>query len=170
MARRALDLAYRACGVLAGVFLALIAVVVLAQIVGRFFGVLVPGADELAGYFLAATSFLALAYTLRAGGHIRVTLLIGRLAPARRRLFELWCLAFGAVVVGYFTYHAVVMTWESYIFGDRAIGVLPTPLWIPQIAVALGLLMLALAFVEELVHVLRGGEPSYGTDDRRGPE
>jgi TRAP-type C4-dicarboxylate transport system permease small subunit len=169
VARRALDLAFKACGVLAGMFLVLIAVVILAQVFGRMAGRMVPGADELAGFFLAASSFLALAYTLRTGGHIRVTLFIGRLAPGPRRLFEAGCLALAAGISGYFAWHAVVMTWESWVFGDRAIGVLPTPLWIPQLAVVLGLAMLTLALAEALLDVLQGRMPSYRAGEDTGP-
>ena len=52
--RKFLDRLYRATGVLAGVFLTLIAALVLAQIVGRMFGVLIPGADIFAVYSLIA--------------------------------------------------------------------------------------------------------------------
>lgn len=63
---RILDQIYRAAGVLAAVFLVLIALFVLAQVVlGRRGGQAVPSADEFAGYCLSASSFLALAYTLR---------------------------------------------------------------------------------------------------------
>jgi TRAP-type C4-dicarboxylate transport system permease small subunit len=157
MVRRILGFAYTACGVLAGIFLVLIAVVILGQVFGRMLGFRVPGADELAGYFLAATSFLALAYTLRTGGHIRVMLVLSHLPPGPRRIFELGALAAASAIAVYFVIYAALMAWESYVFGDRAIGVLPTPLWIPQLAVVLGLVMLALALIEEFVVVLLGG-------------
>jgi hypothetical protein len=40
-------------------------------------------------------------------------------------------------------------------------GVVPVPLWIPQLGYAAGLIILAIAFVDELVHVLGGGAPRY---------
>ena len=43
---------------------------------------------------LAAASFLALAATLQAGAHIRVTMLLAVLPERVRRLAEMW--AFGA--------------------------------------------------------------------------
>lgn len=163
--RAFLDSIYRGCGAVAGVFLASIAVLVATQIVGRLFGVLVPGADDLAGFSLVATSFLALPYTLKAGGHIRVALLLQRLAPARRRAFELWCLAAGAFVSAYFAFYAVDLAWGSYVFGDMSQGVLPIPLWAPQSGMALGLVVLAIAFLDELSLVLLGKPPSYQKSD-----
>jgi len=169
--RRFLDALYRGFGALAAVFLALIAALVVAQVGGRLVGVLVPGADDLASFALTASSFLALAYTLRAGGHIRVTLLLHLAGAGQRRALELWCLALAACVTGYFAYHVVEMAWDAYRFNDRSVGVLPVPLWIPQSAMALGTVVLAVALVDDLVRVARGGEPSYqrAEEDRSAP-
>lgn len=159
--RRKLFPLYRGCGVLAALFLVGIAAVLLAQIVGRLFGILVPSANELAGFSMAAATFLALADTLGSGGHIRVSLVIQRLKGRVRRAVELWCLAVGVLLIGYFTIYTIVMVWESYDFGDVSPGLLPVPLWIPQIGMAIGLLGMTAALVEELVHVWRGAVPVY---------
>lgn len=159
--RRVLDALYLACGLLGAVFLALIAVVILYQVFGRSFGYGIPGVDDLAALFLVATAFLSLAYTFRAGAHIRVNLLLHHLPPRMQRWAELWCLAFGAGAVGFLTYYTAEMAWESYLFGDRAIGQLPILMWIPQGAAAFGLLAFTLSFVDDLIAVLRGEQPSY---------
>lgn len=152
---------YRGCGVLAALFLVGIAVLLLAQIAGRLIGVLVPSANELAGFSMAAATFLALADTLGSGGHIRVTLLVESLEGRARRRAELWCLAIGFLLTAYFAWFAILMVWESYDFGDVSPGLLPVPLWIPQTGMAIGLVVLGIAFLEELVHVWRGGAPVY---------
>jgi TRAP-type C4-dicarboxylate transport system permease small subunit len=159
--RRALDALYRVSGVVAAACLALIACLVLAQIVGRLAGVLVPGADDLAGYALVATSFLALAYTLKGGGHIRVALLLRRLPPKPRRLAELGALALGTAITLYFTWFAIELAWLSWRFGDMSQGVLPIPLWLPQSVMAAGLIILAVALLDELVLVLKGEYAGY---------
>jgi TRAP-type C4-dicarboxylate transport system permease small subunit len=159
--RRLLDAVYLGSGILAAAFLALIALLVLAQMAGRLVGVLVPGTDDLASFSLTATSFLALAYTFRSGGHIRVTLLVRKAAPAARRRLELGCLGVGTAIVGYFAGHVVEMVIDSYRFGEMSTGVLPVPLWIPQSSMAVGALVLFVALVDEIVHVARRGVPSY---------
>lgn len=159
--RRLLDRLYRGCGALAAFFTFLIAALVVAQVGGRLAGVLVPGADDIAGYALTASSFLALAHTLRSGGHIRMTLLLRHAGTRRRFGLEAACLAAGAMIVGYFTFHVVEMAWDAWRFGDRSQGVLPVPLWIPQAVMAVGALVLCVAFVDDLVVVLRGAAPSY---------
>ena len=61
----------------------------------------------------------------------------------------------------YFTWYAVAMTYDSWRFNDMAQGVLAVPLWIPQIGYSGGLAILAIALVDEMVHVLKGNKPTY---------
>lgn len=159
--RRLLDLLYGACAALAAVFLVAIAVLILAQIIGRQIGVVVPSTTEMAALCMAATTFLALAPTLRAGGHIRVSLFIGRLGPRPRRAVELWCQAVALGLVGYFAWYAVDLAWSSFARGRVTPGLLPVPLWPPQAAVAFGLIVLELALLESMTDILRGRLPAY---------
>ena len=78
--RRALDGVYLAAGAVAGLGLIAIAVLVLLSIITRLLGLYVPGLTVYAGYAMATSSFLALAYTFGKGGHIRVALFIEKLS------------------------------------------------------------------------------------------
>src|ERR1051326_4056335 len=49
----------------------------------------IPIAWEYSSYLMAACFTFGASVTLRAGGHIRVTLVLGRLQPAARRLMEI---------------------------------------------------------------------------------
>jgi TRAP-type C4-dicarboxylate transport system permease small subunit len=73
--RTLLEGLYKLSGYLAGFFLLSIALSIIAQVVGRFVGLTID-ATELAGFCLAATTFLGLAFALRGGSHVRVNLLI----------------------------------------------------------------------------------------------
>jgi TRAP-type C4-dicarboxylate transport system permease small subunit len=92
---------------------------------------------------------------------IRVGLLTDRLRGRTRWGFEIFSLVIGLGFVGFFAWHAVQLTYDSYRFNDMAQGVLAIPLWIPQIGYATGLAILFIAFLDEFVHVLRGGDPRY---------
>ncbi len=171
--RKVLDALYQGSGVLAGVFLVLIGVVVLLQVganvvdlyfryvTGAARGLLVPSYTDFTGFFLAASSFLALAYTLRSGGHIRVAMLLHKAPPRARRGLEIWCSASGLFFSCYATWFAGILVLESYEFGDMSIGMVPVPMWIPQLAMLFGLLVLSIALLDQLVVVLRGGIPPY---------
>jgi TRAP-type C4-dicarboxylate transport system permease small subunit len=154
-------LLYAAGAVLAALFMVLIAAITLLQVVGRMLGLAVPDAGEIAGYAMAASIFLALAHTFRSGGHIRVNLLLTHVGPRLRRALEYWCLAFLAVVGGLFAVFSIKLVIDSYAFGDVSTGMMTIPLWIPQISMALGALLLETAVIEEFVHVVRGDKPRY---------
>jgi TRAP-type C4-dicarboxylate transport system permease small subunit len=160
--RRALDGLYAACAVAAGGFLVLIGAAIFLQITGRHMGFQVPSADDVAGLSMAASLFLGLAPTLRAGRHIRVALVLSRLPFRLRRGEEGIICLLGSLFFGYFGFHAAQMTVDSFTFGERTGGLLPIPLWIPQVAMSLGLLVMTVALVEDLVRVLRGQMPAYG--------
>lgn len=158
---RILNWLYQGCGILAAVFLVMIAVLILSQVVGRLFGVVIPSADEFAGYCMSASTFLALAYTFRNGGHIRVTMVIHNAPKAVAHAFEILSLALGTLIIGFFAWHTVLMVWDSFKYNDLTQGYMPISLWIPQSALAIGLIALFIAFIEELWQVVRGHAPVY---------
>lgn len=159
--RAALDLLYRGSGLLAGFFLVAIAVLSLVQIGGRMLGFAAHSYDEFAGYCMAASSFLGLAYTLRASEHIRMTLVLHRLRGRGRRALEIVCLAAATLLTGFFAYYAADMTRFSYVTGDVSQGLVPVPLWIPQSAMAAGLALLLVALADDLACALAGRALSY---------
>ena len=159
--RSALDWLHRLCAVLAALALVSICLLTLASSVGRALGVVVPSANELAGYAMAAASFLALAPTFRAGGHIRVQVLLGLLPVRLRHWIELWCIGMTLALVGYLAWWAIDLAHQSYVFGDVSPGLLPVPLWIPQSLMALGVVVLTLGLIEALVDCLLGRTPAH---------
>jgi TRAP-type C4-dicarboxylate transport system permease small subunit len=152
---------YRAGAVLAAVCMILIAALTLVQVAGRLLGATMPDAGELAGYAMAAAIFLSLAHTFHSGGHIRVNLLLTHVPPALRRALEYWCVGAFVVVGGLFAWFSVNLVIDSYSMGDVSTGMLAVPLWIPQVSMAVGAVLLELALVEEFVHIVRGNEPHY---------
>jgi TRAP-type C4-dicarboxylate transport system permease small subunit len=116
----------------------------------------IPGLDAYAGYAIAAALFLALPGTLLKGEHIRVTLLLERVPPALRGALEWWCLVAATVLSVYFAWFAARLVWVSYATHDISPGADVTPLWIPQLSMALGCAGLAVGFVHGLVARWRG--------------
>lgn len=149
--RAFLDRLYNAAGYTAALFLVGTLAMVVTGIAGRLFDFHVPGTDSYAGYCMAAAGFLALAHTLKRGEHIRVTLLIEHVGAGARRALELWSLTVAALLAALFAFYSVRLAYQSWTFHDISTGNDATPLWIPQLAMALGTLVLFLAFVDELV-------------------
>ncbi|MFM9887833.1 MAG: TRAP transporter small permease [Burkholderiales bacterium] len=161
--RKALDALYQGSGLLAGFFLVIVAVLSISQILGRLLGFAAVVGDEFGGYCMAASSFLGLAWTLRANEHIRVTLLTAHLHSAGRRAVELLCLVLATGLIGYFTFWSVEMVVTSYRLDDISQGLVPIKLWIPQLGMALGLVVLSIAIMDDLVAVLARRPASYET-------
>jgi TRAP-type C4-dicarboxylate transport system permease small subunit len=154
--RRWLDALYDGAAWLAALFMVALLVAVLLSIAGRELNFHVRGTDAYAGYFMAAAGFLALAHTLKRGEHIRVTLLLSALPAAARRALELWSLACAAALTGGLAFYAGRLAWQSHAFNDISTGNDATPLWLPQLGMVVGTLILFIAFVDEFVLELRG--------------
>lgn len=161
MPRKILDALYLGSGWLAALCLFSIAAVIVAQIGGRLLGVVVPSAAQMAGFFLAATIFLGLAYTLAAGEHVRVVLVIEQLGPRARFAMEVLAVVVSALTTGYLGYYVAQLAYESWLFDDRADGLLAIPLAIPQLAMAAGVLILLIRLLDELVVLIRTGTPRH---------
>lgn len=154
--RRVLDGLYDGAAWLAALAMIGVLAMVLLSIVSRQVGFHVPGTDAYAGYAMAAAGFLALAHTLKRNEHIRVTLLLGRLKGGKRHGLEMWALSAGVLLAALFAFYSVRLAWVSHAINDISTSNDATPLWIPQLTMALGTVVLFIAFVDEWVLELRG--------------
>ncbi len=154
--RRLLDTLYNAAAYLAALLLIGTLAMVLLGIFGRMFGFQVRGTDAYAGYCMAGAGFLALAHTLARGDHIRVSLILEHAGVRGRKALELWSLGAAAALSILFACFSVRLAWQSYVLHDISTGNDATPLWLPQLAMAAGTAIFAIAFVDQLVGELTG--------------
>jgi TRAP-type C4-dicarboxylate transport system permease small subunit len=167
--RRPLDRLYALSGAFAAVCLGAVCVVMLAQSLGRELGVFVRGADDVTAWLTAASAFLALGHTFRHGELVRVGLLLERLSMRSRRVAELCALSVTGIFVGYMLWAVSRFVYESWKFDEVAQGLIKIPIWMPQLAFVLGVLIFFIAVVDDFVAVLRGLKPAYqaAEDERR---
>ena len=159
--RRLLDSLYAAAGALAALCVLAIFVLMITGSIGRELGWRVGIVNDLVAWLCAAAAFLAMAQAFRNGDFVRVTLLLERLSPRVRRVFETVSLAIAALAKGYLGFWAARFTYESWQFNDMPTGLLVVPLWIPQLSFVVGSALFFIAVVDELVQVLRGNKPTY---------
>ena len=169
--RTMLDRLFTGASYLAGLFMVGTLLAVLASIFGRLIPAIdLPGADAYAGYCMATAAFLALAPTLRRGEHIRVTLLLNHLPPAAHRWLDVFCHLVALIMSGALAWFSIRLVMQSREFFDISTGLDATPLWIPQLGMAVGTSLFALAFAMDLVLLLAGkqlreesldGEPAH---------
>lgn len=147
---------YKVLMVLAGVSMVAAFAAIALNIVARVVGWDIPGLDGYAGYSIAATLFLALPSAFRQGDHIRTTLLLQRVGPRAQAVLEYWCLLAGLALSLYLAWFASRLVWQSHGLHDIASTADASPLWIPQLSMALGCIGFAISFVDALAARIKG--------------
>lgn len=142
---------YKLLLILAGVAMVAAFVSIMLNILARIFLWNIPGLDGYAGYSIAAALFLALPATLQSNEHIRATLLLERVSSGVRGVLEMVSLLLGSGIALFLAWFAVRLVWMSYTLHDVAYTGDATPLWIPQLSMALGCVGFAVAFLQALV-------------------
>ncbi len=163
--RRLLDGLFDGAAALAALCMVALLVMVMLGILGRLLHFNLPGTDAYAGYLMAACGFLALAHTLKRGEHIRVTLLLGRLQGRAKRVLELWALGAATALASLLAVYSMRLAWQSHSFNDISTSNDATPLWLPQLAMAAGTLMLVLALADEWLLEWRGSRVAPASDE-----
>ena len=115
----------------------------------------IPVAWEYSSYLMAATFTFGAAMTLRAGGHIRVTLVLARVSPATRRRMETVLAVLGVGFCGYLAWAMAYFTWRSFESGQTSVSS-GTLMWIPQIFVTFGIVLLTVQFVARFFQAALG--------------
>lgn len=171
--RKLLDGVYAGALTVACLSMVVIAVLVMAQVLGRLvdrtllmlgaqpFGLSIPSLSDFGGFLFVASATLALPATLRAGGHVRVSLLLGMGTPVTRRIQGGAVLLAALALAGFAAWHAGAQALDAWRFAAVSYGMVQVPLWVPQGVMAMGLGLLLVAVLDELIAVLRGQDPAY---------
>lgn len=141
-----------AAAVLAAACLALLATVILAEVVSVWaFNKSLEFSWEYGAFFMAGAFFLGLGWTLREGGHVRVGILAEHLPPVAARLIDLAATIVGLVISAFLTISLMGLAWSSFVDGSRTFTATATPLAIPQTVITIGALILTLQLAARLV-------------------
>ena len=62
---------------------------------------------------------------------------------------EMWALSAAVLLSGLFAWYSVRLSWNSHAFNDISTSNDATPLWIPQLSMAVGAVILFIAFLDE---------------------
>jgi TRAP-type C4-dicarboxylate transport system permease small subunit len=159
--RTFLDRLFNATGAIAAIFVFSIFAVMIITSTMRMLGLNTGGSEDVVSWLTAAAAFFGMGHAFKHGDFVRVELLISKMAPAKRRFFELITLTAGSVFTGYVAWSVCSYVWEIFKFNDLSQGLVVVPMWIPQLSIVIGSLLLFLAFVDELSRVIAGQKPSY---------
>lgn len=131
-------------GVLAMLLIVYMFCHIILEIVLRLFGLSTFVLDEFVGYAVAAMTFLGLGYSLERGGLIRVNVLLDRLPERYHWLPDLLASASSCWLFSWLSLYWWHTVERSFIRGTTSQSLAETPLWIPQGAVLVGLVLLCL--------------------------
>lgn len=123
----------------------LMVVLVCVDVIGRrLLGVSTAATTEIGGYLLAFGIAWGLAGTLLERSHIRIDVLVHRLAPGPRVVFHLLGLTILSVVALAFVFGGFALTRDSLMLGATDLTPLAVPLALPQALWTVGLAAFAL--------------------------
>lgn len=150
--------------------LTLLLIVVLLQVIAGLASSALPQLSrsmsaswEIAGFLMGAGFVLAMPATLRAGGHIRVTLLRDNLGDRAARVADMLS---SAAILAVLTLLAAGMAERalSSLHGGSVSTASLTPLWIPEAAFAIAFALFALQALARLLSLLTGQEAESPRD------
>jgi len=156
-ARRVLDGLYAVGGYASAACIALILLTTLVQIGARAAGITVLGLTSYAGYLMAASTFLGLAFALNSGSHIRIET-IGKLLGKNRFWLDLFAFAVASAVAVWFAWYSCSMVYWTYVLNDISSELDATPLWVPQSTMAMGTVLFAIAMIDNFLTLLLTGQ------------
>lgn len=133
----------RAAAILAGFFILLTAFIIVYEIIMRgLFHAPTEWVLEISIYFIIMAGFLGLAIAFREQAHVRVDLLTDKLSAEMRRKVSLVLNFFAFFIFLIFMTESMDLVTASYAYNKLSPSILRFPLFIPQLALVLGSVLL----------------------------
>jgi len=152
-----IDRISRLSGYLAALLIVGIAVLILVEIFCRsVFNLSLSFAWEYSAYFMGTAIFLAAAFTMRTGGHVRVSIVSSSVPPAVARVIELIATIFGTGIAIYVAYALSAFAWQAFVSGNTSPTIDEIPLVYPRGAIAFGAVLLAIQMIARSARALTG--------------
>ena len=123
----------------------------------------IPWVDELAGYLLVASVMMAAADALFEGEHIRVDILVERLSARGRHVAALIGLVAVLAAAALLAVEGADMVAFSRMVDLKSNGYLAVPMWVPQLLVPVGAVLMGLAAIVAFVAAWRAGPAAEST-------
>jgi TRAP-type C4-dicarboxylate transport system permease small subunit len=168
---RAVGFLSRVAGVIAALLIALAVIVICDMVIERYiFNLTTIWQIDVVTYCIMAATFVGSAYVLMTRGHVNVDVLPLHVGPrARYWLAVITVLAALAFCVVLFV--LCTLYWhEAWSKNWRSDTVWRARLWIPYLAMPVGLGLLVLQYIAEFICLVTGRTPPFGLgEDRLSP-
>lgn len=159
--RRTLDIWDKFEAQVGGLFLLVSVLLIFSIIVLRsVFSIGISGLYEIATFCVIFSVMLTASLGIKQNIHVRIDIL-SKIAPPRAAFaLELMAMAIILLVAAYITYSGYLLVEESLLLGDSTLGVVRVPMWIPQLIMPLGGLLMTLRAIERLHFLISAGPRS----------
>ena len=159
------------CGIVAAVLVGLAILVVCEMVVIRYFlNESTIWQTEFVIFALVGATFIGCPYVLLLKGHVNVDLLPQYLRPRGRFLLAVTANLLGLLFCS-------VLTWKGYeLFHEALVNNWTTdtiwalPLWIPYLAIPVGIGLMSLQYVADISDLICGYSHPFGIDPDRSKE
>ncbi len=134
-----------------GLLIILVLLILLEIVLRYFFNTSTMRADEYSGYLYLALVCFGFGYTFLRDGHIRITFLTAKISSKSSSLVDIFAGVVTLALLGFIFYRTILLVWDSYQTGVVSEGVSATPLFIPQLALPIGVLLFMVSVVAFIV-------------------
>lgn len=120
---------------------------------------------EAVVYMMVTATLLGLPYVQRLRGHVNVDLLPMILAPGARKILTIVTLLAAIIVIGVVLYYGVHMWYEAFSRNWTSDTVWGVRLWIPYLAVPVGIGLYLLQMIADLYAVVMDIDRNFGISE-----
>ncbi len=144
------------CGEIAGWVIFLMMICISYDVLMRYaFNMPTKWAFEISTYMMVVVVFLGGGWTLPAGGHVNVDIVIKNLSKKKRAFIEIITSIFALFYLTIFTYESILFTYEAFSENIRSSEYLGWPLWPIRSFLVIGGILLWLEFLFKLIRTIR---------------
>lgn len=113
-----------------------------------------PATVEMSTLIMPIVVFPGLAYTLFAGGHVRVSIFADRMPQQARYMCQLISLAAGLFTFGILTFWGWQHFWNSFVIREEMLAAIPLPWYVGKASLPLGAGLMSAEFLVQLVLIV----------------
>jgi TRAP-type C4-dicarboxylate transport system permease small subunit len=147
----------------AGMVIAM-ALMVFSGIVARYLGRPLTFTDEYAGYLIVGVTYLGITWAYVTGRIVSVDFLVKRLPPVIRHYVLITWEGLALAYIAVLAYETIRTAHFQFVNDIRATSMTRTPLWIPDLAIILGLIFLGISIFLVITRKLRAGPGKGGAE------
>jgi C4-dicarboxylate transporter, DctQ subunit len=139
-----------------GIFITISGIVILIEVLLRMiFNSTIIGSDEIACFMIIWSVFFTASIGIKTGNHVKIDIFLHLMPPKMRQVVEIAGSIAAALFCIYFTYSGFFLVAEAIQVGDKTVGTIRTPLWLPQLIMPVGGILMVFRLLGQIIRQIR---------------